>query len=72
MPTEEERFEAILKILAALLRLTSQDIRLGDPEATEFINSEWFNTICEYLGLNTDKVKKIILTSPVKSRTSYE
>ena len=68
--------DGFVLLMGSLIRLTSQDLRFGDEktkqEATEFIDSEWFCTICDSMGLNSDKVKYYIVNSRVKTRGNYE
>jgi hypothetical protein len=68
----ELELEGLINLIGALFRLTSQDIRLGDNKAKEFLDSEWFIEICNSLQLGPERVKLLILKSPVKSRVSYE
>lgn len=64
--------EGLINVIGALFRLTSQDIRMGSQEAKEFIESDWFESICNGLQLSPQKVKILILNNTVKSRVSYE
>lgn len=71
-----EDYLAVLNLLGALFRLTSQDLRHGTKavkkEAKEFLSSDWFNDICDYTNLNPETTRNLIRYSKVKSRTNYE
>jgi myosin heavy subunit len=69
---DELESDAMLNLIAAMLRLTAQDIRLGSDEAKEFLYSEWFETICDGLRVDIDHMRKAILNDKIKSRTTYE
>ena len=68
----ELRYEGTVNLIGALFRLTAQDIRQGSKEAEEFLDSEWFNDICEGLQVNPKVFKEYMLHKKVRSRVSYE
>lgn len=69
---DELEFEGITNLMAALFRLTAQDVKMGHKDAIDFLNSQWFDTICIGMLLETKKVKFLILNNRVRSRISYE
>jgi hypothetical protein len=69
---DELECEGMINLIAALFRLTAQDIKLGNPEAVIFVNSEWFEEICDGIQINPDTFRSYILYNKVKSRVTYE
>jgi hypothetical protein len=66
-----------LSLIMTMFRVTAQDLKYGNvktkKEAKKFLESDWFNEICVNMGLGTERVKKLIITSKrTGSRTSYE
>jgi hypothetical protein len=66
-----------LNLVMTMFRLTSQDLKYGDEEskteAKKFLKSAWFNELCNDMGLDTNRVRKIIVENQrIGSRASYE
>jgi hypothetical protein len=69
---EEVECEGMINLIAALFRLTAQDIKLGSQDARKFVESEWFEEICDGIQVNPSTFRTYILYNKVKSRVSYE
>ena len=66
-----------LGLVMTMFRVTAQDIRYGNKEVKEdakkFLNSDWFEELCNEMDLDHERVKSIILHSHrTSSRSSYE
>ncbi len=59
-----------------MLRYVAQDIRYGNnqvkKDAIEFLDSDWYVELCDILGLNSKKLKKMIMNNKVSWRDKYE
>jgi hypothetical protein len=64
--------EGMINLIAALFRLTAQDIRLGSKDAVEFVNSRWFDEICDGIQIDSELFRSYILNNKVRSRVTYE
>jgi len=68
--------EGAILLIGAMFRLTAQDLRYGTNEvkrnARAFLKSKWFLSLCDGMDVDPLYVKKLIKSSKVKSRNSYE
>lgn len=59
-----------------MFRLASQDLRLGSARnrksAKKFINSDWFDELCDNINLRPDYTRNMIINTKVRSRTNYD
>jgi hypothetical protein len=76
-PSEDHGYTSVLGLVMTIFRLTAQDLKYGNTEikndAIEFLESAWFDEMCSNMNLDSDRVRRIIVTSQkTSSRTSYE
>ena len=66
-------YDGVVQLIGAIFRLCAQDMKYGDnKEVLQFVRSDWFVDLCEYLGLNPKEVRKRILTSKkIRQRMEY-
>jgi hypothetical protein len=69
---EDYSYEGTVNLIAALFRLTAQDIRFGDEKAKEFLDTQWFEDLCDGINVKPKTVRFYILNKKVKSRVTYE
>jgi hypothetical protein len=73
---EEYSDIGVLQLVLAIFRYTAQDLRYGNEsikkEALDFLESEWFDELCEYFNYSPCEVKHLILYSPISWRNKYE
>lgn len=59
-----------------MLRLVAQDIRFGNPaakkDALEFLDSDWYKELCDWIDVDHKKLKDIILNNKISWRNKYE
>jgi len=67
---------ALVSLVAAIFRLTAQDIRFGKveikQEALEFLETELFIDMCDAFHFDPKETKRLILESPIVWRKTYE
>ena len=66
-----------LNLVMTIFRITSQDLKYGNKEtkrdARRFLKSVWFQELCSNMGLDCNRVRKLILDNDrIGSRASYE
>jgi hypothetical protein len=63
-------------LIIAIFRLTAQDLRYGNAkskaEANAFLESQWFEDLCEVFYTDPKVIRHRIRTSPVSWREVYE
>lgn len=65
-------YQGYLQLIGAVFRLCAQDVKFGKvDDVTDFIESEWFQDLCDYLDVETTAVKKQIFSGKVKHRAEY-
>ncbi len=68
--------EGLLNLIGAMLRLTSQDIKIGNKsykeEAIDFLTTQWYEDICEGMSIAKDRMNLWIIRGELASRCSYE
>lgn len=66
----------MMNLIAAIIRLTSQDLKFGSKEikkeANKFLYSRWFSEICDAMNYSPKEVRKLIRHSKVSWRNQYE
>ena len=69
-------YSGFLNLIIAIFRLTAQDLRYGNAkskqEANEFLESQWFEDLCDVFSTDPKIVKYRIKNSPVSWRERYE
>jgi len=77
--TDKEEFldyYGMALLVGALFRLTAQDLKFGNKRTKknvqQFLSSEWFDCLCSGINVESSYVKKLILSSRVKTRSNYE
>jgi hypothetical protein len=66
-----------LNLVMTIFRITSQDLKYGNKEtkrdARRFLKSVWFSELCSNMGLDCNRVRKLIMDNDrIGSRASYE
>jgi len=63
-------------LIIAIFRLTAQDLRYGNAkakaEANEFLESQWFEDLCDVFRTDHKIIEHRIRNSPVSWREVYE
>jgi hypothetical protein len=61
-----------LQLVGAIFRQCAQDVKYGEvDDVAEFVDSEWFVDLCDYINVRPEDVKKRIFSSKVKQRSEY-
>ena len=70
------RDSGLANLIIAIFRLTAQDLRYGNAnakrEANEFLESQWFEDLCEIFKTDPKIIRYRIKHSPVSWREVYE
>jgi hypothetical protein len=65
-------YQGVLQLIGAMLRQCAQDVKYGKvDDVKDFVDSEWFADLCDYLDVNPLDVKKRIFSGKVKQRSEY-
>jgi len=61
-----------LQLIGAIFRLCAQDVKYGMvDDVAYFVDSEWFDDLCDCIDVQPADVKKRIFSSKVKQRSEY-
>ena len=70
--SDETLYYNMLGLIGAIFRLAAQDMKYNrKEEVIEFIESEWFIDLCDYLNLEVTQVRTLICSSRVLQREEY-
>ncbi len=65
-------YDGYLQLVGAILRLCSQDVKYGKvDDVAYFVDSEWFEDLCDYINVSPKDVRRRIFCKKVKQRSEY-
>jgi myosin heavy subunit len=65
-------YDGYLQLVGAIFRLCSQDVKYGRVnDVAYFVDSQWFEDLCDYIEIDPKEVKKRIFSKKVKQRAEY-
>ena len=65
-------YQGCLQLVGAIFRLCAQDVKYGKTyDVVQFVESEWFQDLCDSLDVPSEEVKKKIFSSKVRQRAEY-